>query len=101
MTFNDIFNTSNSNLYYNCASVVSVVSVLKHQTANDEERNAIDSSIRLCFQQLDKMGVTFRFQNSLLYIAEKFDSRSYYLHDMLNMAIDNDGGIENVYRRIA
>ena len=101
MTFNDIFNPANSKLYYNCASVVSGVSVLKHQIVNDEERKAIDGSIKFCFQQLDKMGVTFRFQNSLLYIAEKLDSRSYYLHDMLNMAVAHAGGIENVYRRIA
>lgn len=98
MTFNDIFNPSSSNLYYNCTSVISGISVLKHQTVNDEERKAIDESIRLCFQQLDKMGVTFRFQNSLLYIAEKFDSRSYYLHDMLNKAVAHAGGIEYVYR---
>ena len=101
MTFNDIFNPSNSNLYYNCASVISGVSVLKHQIVNEDERISIDGSIKFCFQQLDKMGVTFRFQNSLLYIAEKLDSRSYYLHDMLNMAFVHAGGIENVYRRIA
>lgn len=100
MTFNDIFNTYNSNLYYNCASIVSGVSVLRHQIVNDEERNAIDESIKSCFQQLDKIGVTFRFQNSLLYIAEKFDCRRYYLHDMINIAVDHAGGIENVYRRI-
>lgn len=99
MTFNDIFHPSNSKLYYNCAGVISGVSVLKHQITNDEERKAIDGSIKLCFQQLDKMGVTFRFQNSLLYIAEKFDSRSYYLHDMLNKAVFHAGGIENIYRR--
>ena len=101
MTFNDIFNPSNSELYYNCASLVSGVSILNHQIVNDEERKSIDGSIKYCFQQLDKMNVTFRFQNSLLYIAEKFDSRSYYLHDMINMAIDHAGGIENVYRRAA
>lgn len=98
MTSNDIFNLSNSKLYYNCVSLVSGVSVLTHQIVNDEERKAIDSSIKLCFQQLDKMGVTFRFQNSLLYIAEKFDSRSYYLHDMLNKAVAHAGGIENIYK---
>lgn len=98
MTTNDIFNSSNSKLYHNCAGVISGVSVLKHQIVNDEERKAIDGSIKLCFQQLDKMGVTFRFQNSLLYIAEKFDSRSYYVRDMLNMAISRAGGIENVYK---
>lgn len=101
MTFNDIFNPSNSKLYYNCASVISGVSVLKHQIVNEDERISIDESIKFCFQQLDKIGVTFRFQNSLLYIAEKLDSRSYYLHDMLNMAVARAGGIENVYRRIA
>ena len=101
MTSNDIFNPSNSKLYYNCTSIVSGVSVLKHQIVNDEERKIIDESIKFCFQQLDKMGVTFRFQNSLLYIAEKFDSRSCYLHDMLNKAVAHAGGIENVYRRIA
>ena len=98
MTFNDIFNPSNSNLYYNCASVISGVSVLKHQIVNEDERISIDGSIKFCFQQLDKIGVTFRFQNSLLYIAEKLDSRSYYLHDMLNMAVAHAGGIEYVYR---
>ena len=101
MTYNDVFNTSNSNLYYNCTCLVSGVSILNHQIVNDEERKSIDDSIKNCFQQLDKLGVTFRFQNSLLYIAEKFDSRSNYLHDMINMAIDHAGGIENVYRRIA
>lgn len=101
MTFNDIFNPSNSELYYNCASLVSGVSILNHQIVNDEERKSIDCSIKYCFQQLDKMNVKFRFQNSLLYIAEKFDSRSYYLHDMINMAIDHAGGIENVYRMAA
>ena len=99
MTFNDIFNPSNSKLYYNCASVISGVSVLKHQIVNEDERISIDESIKFCFQQLDKMGVTFRFQNALLSIAEKLDSRSYYLHDMLNMAVAHAGGIENVYRR--
>lgn len=98
MTFNDIFNPSNSNLYYNCASVISGVSVLKHQIVNEDERISIDGSIKFCFQQLDKMGATFRFQNSLIYIAEKFDSRSYYLHDMLNKAVAHAGGIEYVYR---
>ena len=98
MTFNDIFHPSNSKLYYNCTSVISGASILKHQIVNDEERKAIDGSIRSCFQQLDKMGVTFRFQNSLLYIAEKFDSRSYYLYDMLNKAVAHAGGIENVYK---
>lgn len=101
MTYNDVLNTSNSKLYYNCASLVSGVSILNHQIVNDEERKAIDDSIKDCFQHLDKMGITFRFQNSLLYIAEKFDSRSYYLHDMIIKAIDHAGGIENVYRRIA
>lgn len=98
MTFNDIFNPSNSELYYNCASLVSGVSILNHQILNDDERKSIDDSIKDCFQQLDKMGVTFRFQNSLLYIAEKFDSRSNYLRDMIIKAIDHAGGIENVYR---
>lgn len=101
MTYNDIFNTSNSKLYYNCASLVSGVSILNHQIVNYDERKAIDDSIKDCFQQLDKMGITFRFQNSLLYISEMFDSRSHYLHDMINMAIDHAGGIENVYRRAA
>ena len=101
MTFNELFNTSNSKLYYNCASIVSGVSILKHQNVNDEERKAIDGSIKYCFEQLDKMGVTFRFQNSLLYIAEKLDSRSHYLHNMLDMAVKHAGGVENVYRRIA
>ena len=97
MTFNDIFNPYNSELYYNCASLVSGVSILNHQILNDDERKSIDDSIKDCFQQLDKMGVTFRFQNSLLYIAEKFDSRSNYLRDMIIKAIDHAGGIENVY----
>lgn len=101
MTYNDVFNTSNSNLYYNCAGLVSGVSILNHQIVNDEERKSIDGSIKDCFQQLDKLGVTFRFQNSLIYVAEKFDCRSNYLHDLINKAIAHAGGIENIYRRIA
>lgn len=101
MTFNELFNPSNSELYYNCASIVSGVSVIKHQKVSDEEKETIDGCIKFCFKQLDKMNVTFRFQNSLLYIAEKIDSRSDYLINMIEKAVNHAGGVENIYRRIA
>ena len=101
MTFDELFNTFNSPLYYYCASIISGVSVLEHQKVSDEEIATIDDCIKFCFKKLDEIGVTFKFQNSLLYISEKIDSRSDYLINMIKKAVDHAGGIENIYRRIA
>ena len=101
MTFNDIFNCCHSEMYYVCASLVSGISVLKHQKNSEEEIRIINDCIKSCFHRLDEMNVTFRFQNSLIYIAEKIDSRADYLINMIEKAVFHAGGIENVYRRIS
>lgn len=98
----EIFNSKNDALYYPVINVLSGVSLLRHdKTLTEDDRRTIEGCIECSFNQLDKIGVTFRFQNSMLYIAEKYDARAYYLRDMIRFAVEHSGGIDNIYREAA
>lgn len=93
-----IFNSKNDALYYPVINILSGASFLRHdKTLTEDERRTLTGCIEGGFEQLDKLGVTFRFQNSILYIAEKYDSRTYYLRDMIRFAVDRAGGIDKIY----
>lgn len=46
------------------------------------EHNRIDKTIRLCFDELDKLGVSFRLQNSVICWAEEW--REYMKTSTIN-----------------
>lgn len=95
----EIFESKNDKLYYPIINLLSGVSLLKHdKSLTQDERKTIDGCVKGSFDRLDELGVTFRFQNSLLYIAEKYDSRIYYLRDMILKAVEHAGGVDRIYK---
>lgn len=95
----DIFLPEYDKLYYLSISVISGISLLRHdKTLTDEERDALNCSVKCSFNTLDKMNVSFRFQNSLVYVGEKYNTKDYYLRELIIKAIERIKGIENIYR---
>lgn len=95
----DIFESKNDSLYYPIINLLSAVSLLKHdKSLTEDEQKTLRGCIEFSFSCLDKINVSFRFQNALLYIAEKYDSRVYYLRDMIRFAVDHAGGVNEIYR---
>lgn len=88
-----------SALECNCTGLISAISVLKHQHNTDEEIKVMRDCIPLYFKHLDEIGVTFRFQNAMIYIAEKYDVREHYMRTLFIKAVEHAGGYENIYRR--
>lgn len=83
-----------------CTALLSAVSIMRFQSVTQTERENLDSSVRECFRKLDALGVTFCFQNAVLYMAETHDVRREYVRPLLDMAIDRAGGTENIFKRI-
>lgn len=95
----DVYFKNFGELESNCSGLISAISVLKHQRNTDEEIKVMRDCISLYFKQLDKLHVTFRFQNAMIYIAERYDVRMHYMRTLIIKAVEHAGGYENIYRK--
>lgn len=96
--FDTYFKNFNA-LESNCTGLISAISVLKYQHNTDEEIKIMRDIIPHYFKELNKLNVTFRFQNAMIYIAEHYDVRMYYMRTLLIKAVEHAGGYENIYRK--
>ena len=69
------------------------LSFLHHARLNDDEKRASHENMEDLIQQMDAARVPYAVQNSLFYIARKWDVRSCYLADMLRAAFDRVGAV--------
>ena len=97
--FDEYFGKAGKKIDAYCSGLISAISVLKHQHNTDEEIKIMRDCIPFYFKELDKLNVTFRFQNAMIYIAEKYDVRDYYMRSLIIKAVEHAGGYENIYRR--
>jgi hypothetical protein len=95
----DMYFKDFNELESNCTGLISAISVLKHQHNTDEEIKIMRDCIPHYLKKLDNLNVTFRFQNAMIYIAEHYDVRMYYMRTLLIKAVEHAGGYENIYRR--
>lgn len=67
-------------------SLLANASTLYHERLTPSEEKSVRDLIRDCFDHLDAMNVTHRFQNACLYVAEHYDHRKYSLTYLLTIA---------------
>lgn len=100
MMYEKYFGKGTTVLEANCTGLISAISVLKYQHNTEEEIKIMRDIIPHYFKELDKLNVTFRFQNAMIYIAEHYDVRMYYMRTLLIKAVEHAGGYENIYRKM-
>lgn len=99
MNYETFFMRDHRELDAETAGLISALSVLKHQHNTEEETRILRDCIPMYFNHLDRMDVTFRFQNACIYIAEKYDVRMHYMRTLIIKAVEHAGGYENIFRR--
>ena len=78
---------SQSDVNQICYAVITRISVLKHQFLTEREKEDSRQAIDDLINRMDRMGISWKLQNQMFYVAEKYDVRSHYLSDLLNMAV--------------
>lgn len=71
-----------------CNAIITVISILKHQQLTPEEVNASRALMDSLLADADKFGIPWILQNSLLYIGEVYDVRSWYIDQLFTKACD-------------
>lgn len=82
-------------------AVISAQSILEYQRLTDEERAAFREKMDDYIAEMDRLGITFRFQNALFAAGWKNDVRNCYLSNLLESAIHECGGEQNIFRKAA
>ena len=67
-------------------AVIVNLSILFHQRNTEWEEMEIRKNMEDLISSMDKNRIPWKLQNSLFYIGEKYDVRSYYVSDLCNMA---------------
>lgn len=67
-------------------AVIVNLSILFHQRNTEWEKMAIRKNMEDLISSMDKNRIPWKLQNSLFYIGEKYDVRSYYVGYLCNMA---------------
>ena len=71
-----------------CNAIITVVSVLRHQQLTPEEVSASRALMASLLADADRFGIPWRLQNSLLYIGEAHDVRSWYIDQLFAKACE-------------
>lgn len=77
-------------------STLSTLSTLKHGSLDDADKKSLQDSMEDNINAMDRLNISWRLQNSLFYIAEEMDVRSFYLSTMLDKATTRCYGIVNL-----
>lgn len=67
-------------------SVIVNLSILYHQRNTEWEKMEISKNMEDLISAMDKDRITWRLQNSLFYVGENYDTRSYYINDLCRLA---------------
>lgn len=79
-----------------CNAIITVISNLRHQYMTPEELSAARSMMNQLLSDADRLGISWKLQNALLYIGEHYDVRAWYLDQLYAMAcarIGFNGGV--------
>jgi len=69
-------------------STLWALSILKHCRVDEHEKKGFQEIMEINIKKMDDTGIPWRVQNSIFYIAEKMDVRSFYLSTMLKAAME-------------
>jgi hypothetical protein len=83
------------------SAVISAQSILEYQRLTDEERTAFREKMDDYIKEMDNLGITFRFQNAIFAAGWKNDVRKHYLSTLIDGAIHECGGEQNIFRKAA
>lgn len=67
-------------------SLLATASTLYHERLTPPVEKSVRDLIEDCFQHLDALNVSHRFQNACLYVAEHYDHRKHSLTYLMSVA---------------
>ena len=74
--------------YDELAGLLTSISILEWQRNSEMEKQELDQKIKLHFEILDRMGVTYLIQNTIMKYGREYDLRAYYLDDVMRFAFN-------------
>jgi len=69
-----------------CNAIITVISNLKHSHMAPDEINAARDMMDQLLSDADRLGISWKLQNALLYVGEHYDVRAWYLDQLFAMA---------------
>lgn len=68
-------------------STLWALSTIKHCRIDNNELKSLQDTMNYNINIMDKLEISWKYQNSIFYIAESMDIRAFYLSTMLERAI--------------
>lgn len=72
-----------------CNAVLTVLSVKLHKRLTEQEHAESHEHMLDLIKSMDDLGIPWKLQNALFYVAEMYDVRKWYLDQLLKKAIEH------------